>query len=342
MDTALQSSSHRRYNPLTRSWVLCSPHRSNRPWLGQNESAQEPSTTVYDPACYLCPNNTRANGEKNPAYTSTFTFTNDFPAVQPTVPAVTAPASKLFRAAPTRGQCKVLCFSPNHGLTMPRMSLEAIEGVVDEWIKVQAELETVEYIRHIQIFENKGAVWATEDIPEEPQKELDAQQAYHAENGTCLLCDYVKEELAQGTRVVCENDDFVCLVPYWALWPFETLVLPKNHVAALPKLSAAQRKGLADILKRITTRYDNLFLCSFPYSMGLHGAPAVKPGDADATARDAATHFHLHFYPPLLRSATVKKFLVGFEMLGEPQRDLTAEQAAQRLRGLEEVHYSNK
>ncbi|KAI8851835.1 galactose-1-phosphate uridylyltransferase [Chytridium lagenaria] len=349
MDAAFQSSSHRRFNPLTQSWVLCFPHRSNRPWLGQNESAQEPSNISYDHACYLCPRNTRANGEKNPDYSSTFTFTNDFPAVQPTVPVVNATPSPLFKAKPVRGVCKVLCFSPNHGLTMPRMSIESITSVVEEWSKTQSELEEVEYIRNVQIFENKGAVmgcsnphphgqvWATEDLPEEPAKELVAQKSYHADNHTCLLCDYVKEELANATRIVCQNETFVCLVPYWALWPFETLVLPKAHVSKLTGLDETQKVGLADILKRITCRYDNLFLCSFPYSMGLHGAPKTS----DTSVHDY-THFHLHFYPPLLRSASVKKFLVGFEMLGEPQRDLTAEQAADRLRGLSEVHYSEK
>ncbi|KAJ3206782.1 hypothetical protein HDU67_007952 [Dinochytrium kinnereticum] len=320
--------------------------------LGQSENPQEPSTVVYDPACYLCPNNARVNGEKNPDYKFAFTFTNDFPAVQPTVPTLepsTTP-SPLFQAKPVRGACKVICFSPNHGLTMPRMTVEAIQGVVEEWMKVQRELEEVEYIRNVQIFENKGAVmgcsnphphgqvWATEEIPEEPKKEFDSQKEYFEQHGSCLLCDYVNQESAFKNRIVCENEHFVALVPYWALWPFETMVLPKQHVSALTKLSPPQILALADILKRITTRYDNLFLCSFPYSMGLHGAPKSP----DTPNLHDLYHFHLHFYPPLLRSASVKKFLVGFEMLGEPQRDLTAEQAAERLRGVSEVHYSSK
>ncbi|KAJ3191069.1 hypothetical protein HK101_008105 [Irineochytrium annulatum] len=347
---ALSTTSHRRFNPLTKSWVLCSPHRASRPWLGQAEEPQAPSTVVYDPGCYLCPRNKRITGDLNPDYKQVYTFPNDFQAlnVQPPATGSASISSPLLQAVPARGMCKVICFSPEHGLTMPRMKVEDIKGVVDEWVKVQTECEELGWVKHVQVFENKGAVmgcsnphphgqvWALDAIPEEPFKELSAQREYFTKHGTNLLVDYAKLESDAKTRIVCENDSFLCVVPYWAVWPFETLVVPKRHAASLLRLDEAQRRDLADILKRITTRYDNLFSCSFPYSMGLHSSP---PNDTQA---EQYCQFHIHFYPPLLRNASVKKFLVGFEMLAEPQRDLTPEQAAERLKACGEVHYSVK
>ncbi|KAI7859726.1 galactose-1-phosphate uridylyltransferase [Circinella umbellata] len=340
--------SHRRYNPLTRSWVLCSPHRTQRPWQGHRESAQIEKRPEYDPTCYLCPGNQRANGENNPTYTSTHSFPNDFAAVKSEQPAMPDTNDDLLRVEGVRGECHVICFSPRHDLTMAEMSVNEITNIVDQWTTSYQDLAKKEYIKHVQIFENKGAamgcsnphphgqLWATEQIPEEPQVELESLQQYKKDhNDGCLLCNYVKREQQKSQeRIVIENDSFVCIVPFWALWPFETLVLPKEHITSLPKMTKEQRVDLADMLRRVTCRYDNLFECSFPYSMGIHQAPVQ--GEYDYA------HFHLHFYPPLLRSATVRKFLVGFEMLGEPQRDLTPEQAAARLRACSEVHYKHR
>ncbi|KAI9471364.1 galactose-1-phosphate uridylyltransferase [Zychaea mexicana] len=344
--------SHRRYNPLTRSWVLCSPHRTQRPWQGHRESAQIEKRPEYDPSCYLCPGNERANGEHNPTYTSTHSFPNDFAAVKSDQPALPDTQDDLLRAEGVRGECHVICFSPRHDLTMAEMSVSEIALIVDKWTKSYSELAQKDYIKHVQIFENKGAamgcsnphphgqLWATEQIPEEPQVELESLALYkqqhkdESDECSCLLCNYVKRETEAKERIVIENESFVCIVPFWALWPFETLVLPKDHVSSLPKMSAQQKLDLADMLRRVTCRYDNLFECAFPYSMGIHQAPVQ--GDYDYA------HLHLHFYPPLLRSATVRKFLVGFEMLGEPQRDLTPEQAAARLRACSEVHYKHR
>ncbi|CAO3671807.1 unnamed protein product [Umbelopsis ramanniana] len=345
--------SHRRYNPLTKSWVLCSPHRTQRPWQGAQESANAPALPEYDPKCYLCPGNTRANGETNPSYKTTYAFPNDFPAVkadQPEYKEDEESAKGLLRVTGVRGQCHVICFSPAHNLTIAEMSEQDILPVVKQWIKCYEDMAKVEYINHVQIFENKGSamgcsnphphgqMWCTEDVPEEPAKEIKAMAEYRQQNNACLLCDYAKlETTTQGKpRVVCENDSFACVVPFWAVWPFETMVVSKRHVTSVSKLDDAQQKDLANILRRIACRYDNLFQCSFPYSMGIHQAPV------DGQDHNDDTHLHLHFYPPLLRSATVKKFLVGFEMMGEPQRDLTPEQAADRLRSCSEVHYKKQ
>ncbi|TPX36273.1 UDP-glucose---hexose-1-phosphate uridylyltransferase [Synchytrium microbalum] len=344
--------SHRRFNPLTNSWILCSPHRSKRPWLGQQEETSDDARPEYDPTCYLCPSNKRSGGaSQNPPYTGTFVFTNDFPAVKPDQPPFESGSSedtlssRLIKARGVRGTCRVMCFHPRHDLTMAEMSRTNIEAVIDTWTDQVKELSALEYARYVQVFENKGAVmgcsnphphcqiWATEGIPEEPKKEMASQIAYKAQHGSCLLCDYVNLEVSTPStpRIVIQNTSFVCLVPYWAVWPYETLVLPKSHISSLSELSATQKSELASILAKITCRFDNLFNCSFPYSMGVHGAPV---GD-----RSGVNHLHLHFYPPLLRSATVKKFLVGYEMMAESQRDLTAEQAAERLRNCSEVHY---
>ncbi len=346
---------HRRFNPLTREWVLVSPHRAKRPWQGQVEKTPPENLPHYDPTCYLCPGNERAGGVFNPPYTGTFVFDNDFPAllssnqqsatVQNTVVSGRrSTVADLFSAEPVSGNCRVVCFSPRHDLTLPQMDQAGVEAVVRTWTEQTVDLGNREGINYVQVFENKGAVmgcsnphphsqiWATSYIPNEPAKELAAQSDYLREHGSCLLCDTVQAERQNGERVVCANDHFTAVVPFWAVWPFELLVIAHRHVGALPNLSDAEIAGLADILRRVTARYDNLFEISFPYSMGFHQTPTDGAPHEDC-------HLHLHFYPPLLRSATVRKFMVGFEMLAMPQRDLTPETAAERLRGVSEVHY---
>ncbi len=335
---------HRRYNPLTGEWVLVSPHRTQRPWQGQVERLPAQARPAHDPSCYLCPGNGRAGGAANPAYESTFVFTNDFAALTPDAPAG-PPDDPLFRTVPVPGTCRVICFSPRHDLTLPEMPAEHIRTVVDVWAAQTAELG--QKYRWVQVFENKGAVmgcsnphphgqvWALDALPNEPFKEDRQQRSYCAEHGRPLLLDYVERELASGERVAVANDAWAAVVPYWAVWPFEILLLPRQHVLRLPDLDAGQRDALADILKRLLTRYDNVFETAFPYSMGWHGAP-WQIGDF------GYWQLHAHFYPPLLRSATVKKFMVGYEMLAEAQRDITAEQAAARLREVSEVHYKQQ
>jgi UDPglucose--hexose-1-phosphate uridylyltransferase len=337
--------SHRRYNPLTGEWVIVAPHRTRRPWQGQVEKAPEDIRPRYDPNCYLCPGNSRAGGKQNPQYASTYVFRNDFASLLPDTPQASLSSHPLLRAESERGECRVVCFSPRHDLTLPEMTIAEIRQVVDVWAGQVAELGQT--YRWVQIFENKGEmmgcsnphphgqVWAQMSLPNEPAKEERAQQRYFESYGSPLLVDYANLELTGETRVVVENEYWLAVVPYWAMWPFETLLLPRRHVLRLPDLADVERDALADILKRLLTKYDNLFEVSFPYSMGWHGAPtAVAPGEE-------YTHWqlHAHFYPPLLRSATIKKFMVGYEMLGEPQRDLTPEQAAERLQGLSESHY---
>ncbi len=333
---------HRRYNPLTDEWVLVSPHRMKRPWQGQVEKAAQEQLPEHDPNCYLCPRNKRANGEQNPNYTSTFVFTNDFSALLPDTPASSTPTNPLMHLEALQGTCRVMCFSPRHDQTLAVMPVDAIRQVVDLWAEQISELG--KQYRWVQVFENRGAVmgcsnphphgqvWASDVLPTFPAKADRQQQAYFAEHGSVLLLDYVTLELKEQERIVVDNEHWLAVVPYWAVWPFETLLLPKKQVLRLPDLTDEERESLADILKRLLTRYDNLFETSFPYSMGWHGAPTDE-GDY------RHWQLHAHFYPPLLRSATVKKFMVGYEMLGEPQRDLTAEQAAERLRSLSEVHY---
>jgi len=336
---------HRRLNPLTGEWVLVSPHRTKRPWQGQVERPPQQTRPAYDPTCYLCAGNSRAGGLQNPPYTSTFVFDNDFAALLPDTPPETARANTLLRFESEQGTSRVICFSPRHDLTLPEMAVSEIRYVVDVWATQLAELG--EQYRWVQLFENKGAVmgcsnphphgqiWAGSALPNEAAKEDRQQRTYLAEHGSPLLVDYVALEQTEQTRVVVENDDWVAVVPYWAVWPFEILLLPRRHVLRLPDLIDPERDALADILKRLLTRYDNLFEVSFPYSMGWHGAPTGP----DLAKDNAHWQLHAHFYPPLLRSATVKKFMVGYEMLGEAQRDLTPEQAAERLRALPEVHY---
>lgn len=334
---------HRRYNALTGEYVLVSPHRNKRPWQGKQERPPQADKPVYDPACYLCPGNTRANGEVNPPYDSTFVFTNDFAALLPDVPPAPEPKNDLLHLESVRGTCRVICFSPRHDLTLPEMEQTAIRQVIDLWADQVAELG--QSYQWVQVFENKGEmmgasnphphgqIWAEDVLPNEIVKENDNQRAYFALNGSPLLVDYAALESSNGERVVVENDHWLVVVPFWAIWPFETLLLPKRPVMRLPDLEDHERDALADILKRHLIKYDNLFEVSFPYSMGWHGAPFGGGGDY------AHWQLHAHFYPPLLRSATVRKFMVGYEMLGEAQRDITPEQAAERLRALPEVHY---
>ena len=326
---------HRRYNPLRREWVLVSPHRSRRPWQGQSEEPLVQGRPAHDPECYLCAGNTRANGAVNPDYTGPYVFENDFPALLKDTPDLADLGSPLFKSETVRGTTRVICFSERHDLTLPALPESGIREVIDVWIGQYEELAR-DYA-WVAIFENKGAmmgcsnphahgqIWASDFLPSEVEREDRAQRAFFWETGTNLLFSYGKEEQARTTRVVVENADWIAVVPFWAVWPFETLLMPKAHRARLSDLTEAERATLADILKRLCARYDNLFGTEFPYSMGWHGAP---PRQTDT----AHWQLHAHFYPPLLRSATVRKFLVGYEMLAEPQRDLTAEQAAARLR----------
>jgi UDPglucose--hexose-1-phosphate uridylyltransferase len=337
---------HRRRNALTGEWVLVSPHRMRRPWQGQVEPRTDDLRLAYDPTCYLCPGNLRANGERNPPYHGAFAFDNDFAAltVGAEAPAAPVAAGDLLVAAPESGVCRVICFSPRHDLSLPDMTVPAIRDVVDLWTEEYLRLGSRADIGHVQIFENKGQmmgcsnphphgqIWAQRSLPQEPARELAAMREHYATHGRTLLEDYVALELARDERIVCANDGFVALVPFWAVWPFETLVVSRRPVAHLGALTDAERDQLADIVKRLTSRYDNLFETSFPYSAGIHQAPTDGEPHPE-------WHLHLHFYPPLLRSATVRKFLVGYEMLGEPQRDLTAEMAAGRLRATSEVLY---
>ncbi len=349
----LYKQPHRRFNPLTREWVLVSPHRSERPWRGRTEPAVSPATVAYDPGCYLCPGNERAGGASNPNYTSTFVFTNDFAALTPDVHPPDVPTRHdeggraLILAESEAGICRVVCFSPRHDLTLARMSVEEILRVVDLWVEQYSELGSLPYINYVQIFENRGEmmgcsnphphgqIWANQTIPNEPQKEQAAQQAYAEKNGVCLLCDYLQMEAQAQTRVIFENEHFTTLVPFWAIWPFEVMVICKRHVRDLLALDRPARASLAEMLKMLTTRYDNLFETPFPYSMGFHQAPTN--GNAHPE-----WHLHAHFYPPLLRSATIRKFMVGYELLASPQRDITPEAAAAMLRNLSETHYAER
>jgi UDPglucose--hexose-1-phosphate uridylyltransferase len=336
---------HRRLNPLTGEWVLVSPHRTNRPWLGQVETPPPDTTPPYDAQCYLCPGNARAGGIRNPPYDSTFVFTNDFAALLPDTPDLSYAPHPLLQAQGERGTSRVICFSPRHDLHLARLPVEQIRPVVDVWAAQIQELG--QDYRWVQVFENRGAmmgasnphphgqVWAGSALPNEPAKEEKNQRAYFEKHGAPLLVEYAQLEHARGERVVVENADWLVVVPYWAVWPFETLLLPKRHVLRLPDLTGDERNSLADMLKQLLTRYDNLFQISFPYSMGWHGAP-------NDGGSDAHWQLHAHYYPPLLRSATVRKFIVGYEMLAEVQRDLTAEQAAERLRSVSARHYRER
>lgn len=348
---------HRRFNPLTGEWLLVSPHRAARPWLGAVEKAPQANPPAYDPQCYLCPGNTRVNGEVNPSYNGVYVFPNDFPALlEPQSAGEGEPGSKgdgerfsppspLLISSTESGVCRVICFSARHDLTLAQLAPEQIRAVVDTWVAQCEELGARDDITYVQIFENRGAVmgasnphphgqlWANQHLPTEPAKEQANQLAYLQSHSRPMLMDYLEIEQRQGERIIFQNDHFVCLVPFWAVWPFEVMLLPKAHIRRMVDLTPAQRDGLADVLKRTATRYDNMFETPFPYSMGVHQAPY------DGQAHEE-WQLHFHFYPPLLRSATVKKFMVGYELLAQPQRDLTAEQAAERLRGLSEVRYA--
>ncbi|MCK4296337.1 MAG: UDP-glucose--hexose-1-phosphate uridylyltransferase [Candidatus Marinimicrobia bacterium] len=333
---------HRRYNPLSGEWVLVSPHRTKRPWRGKQETTPSQNRPSYDPKCYLCPGNARANGKINPKYSSTYVFTNDFAALLSNTPTVKNSINPLMQSESLQGTCRVICFSPRHDLTLAEMSIEEVQCVIDVWADQVTELG--KRYRWIQIFENKGEimgcsnphphgqVWAETVLPSEPFKEDRQQVLYFKENDSIMLLDYINIESEQKDRIVVENEHWIAIVPFWAFWPFETMLLPRRHVLRLPELAIAEKVSLSKILKNLLIKYDNLFNVSFPYTMGWHGAP-TDPGNY--------THWqlHAHFYPPLLRSSTVKKFVVGYEMLSEAQRDLTQEQAAGRLRNLSDIHY---
>jgi UDPglucose--hexose-1-phosphate uridylyltransferase len=335
---------HRRFNPLTRAWVLVSPHRAERPWQGQVEATASETSLEYDPKCYLCPGNARAGGVRNPQYTRTFAFDNDFAALRADIPSGELEERDLLVARSEAGRCRVVCFSPRHDLTLSRMNVKDIKAVVDTWCEACVELGSQPNVRAVQIFENRGAmmgcsnphphgqIWANESIPDELAREAETQRNYFQKHKSGLLEDYLKLELEKKERLVCANSYFMALVPFWAVWPFETLLIGRRRVASLPELNGEERNGLADILRRLTIRYDNLFKTAFPYTMGFHQRP-TDDGDYPGF------QLHAHFYPPLLRSATVKKFMVGYEMLATPQRDITAERAAVRLRELPETHY---
>ena len=336
---ALQSSPHRRFNPLTREWVLVSPHRTERPWQGQTERQEPESTQSYDPNCYLCPGNVRAGGARNPSYSHTFVFDNDFAGLQPDTPAahVDVEGKGIAVAQSESGICRVVCFSPRHDLTLSRMPTAEIRGLIDVWVEEFQSLGRKPSINYVQIFENRGLmmgcsnphphgqIWATATIPNEPRKEQEAFAVYQKQRGACLLCDYVSLEEASGDRMVCGNEYFLAVVPFWAVWPYEIMLLSKRHMGNMSALDAEARSALADLLKCVTSRYDNLFEVSCPYSMGFHQQPTDEMEHRE-------WHFHAHFFPPLLRSATIRKFMVGFEMLGSPQRDITPEYAAEKLR----------
>jgi len=330
---------HRRFNPLTREWVLVSPHRTQRPWQGQVETTDAARPPEYDPQCYLCPGNPRAGGARNPDYTSTFIFENDFAALKPGTALDRFERDGLLLAESEPGVCRVVCFSPKHNLTIANMEPADLRQVVDAWVEQYTELGARDLIRYVEIFENRGAmmgasnphphcqIWANHALPNQPAREQAAQLDWAERHGSCLVCDYARLELAARERLVDENPSFFTLVPFWAVWPFEIMVVARRHLASIEELTGEERDHLADILKRATARYDRLFQVSFPYSMGFHQSPTDGRPHGE-------WHLHLHFYPPLLRSATVRKFLVGYEMLCTPQRDITSEAAAERLRAL--------
>ncbi|UZO82239.1 UDP-glucose--hexose-1-phosphate uridylyltransferase [Aquimarina sp. ERC-38] len=338
METYLQDYSHKRFNILTGEWVLVSPHRAKRPWQGQNEAIANEQRPAYDPNCYLCAGNTRINGEKNPEYKDVYVFTNDFAALQTTSPKFTVNEG-LFKAESEQGICKVICFSPDHSKSLADMKVEDINKVVNTWQKEYAELGANEIINYVQIFENKGAVmgcsnphphgqiWSQSTLPNEVAKKDQHQRAYFNDKKSSLLGDYLKQELEANERIIYQNEDFVVLTPFWAIWPFEAMIAPKKQYTDITKISEQESLNFADAISKITKAFDALFQCSFPYSSGIHQAPTNGESNEH-------WHWHMSFYPPLLRSATVKKFMVGYEMFGSPQRDITAEQAAERLKDL--------
>ncbi|SFO94958.1 UDPglucose--hexose-1-phosphate uridylyltransferase [Cohaesibacter marisflavi] len=343
-ETVPTDAPHRRFNPLKGEWVLVSPHRNKRPWQGQQEEVVIVEKPRHDPNCYLCAGNERNSGAVNPDYKGPFVFPNDFPALLEDTPAGGTSGDPLFRADTVRGTARVMCFSERHDLTLPELEVTDIRKVVDTWADQIVDLGA--QYDWVAVFENKGAVmgcsqphphgqiWASDFLPNEVAVEDSNQARFLAENGEVLLVRYAADEARKGERVVVENEDWIAVVPWWATWPFETLLMPKRHILRLPDLTDTERNSLADALKGLCTRYDNLFETEFPYTMGWHGAP-TRQGKFDHW------QLHAHFYPPLLRSATVRKFMVGYEMLSEAQRDLTAESAAERLRSLSDIHYKS-
>lgn len=347
----ITESPHRRLNILTGEWVLVSPHRSQRPWQGKVEDIPAEKKPQYDKSCYLCPGNVRANGSSNPAYDSTFVFTNDFSALKIDTDDYSNNDSELFRVKTEKGICRVVCFSPRHDLTLAELEPDEIEKVIRTWQNEYKELGKHADINYVQIFENKGSlmgcsnphphgqIWAQQNIPGEPLKEHNKQLEYFQKEGKTILSDYLKAELENGTsrpageeRIVYQNESFAFLVPFWAVWPFETMIIPKRNISNILQLTSKEISLFADVIKTATVKYDNIFNISFPYSAGIHQAPTDG-------LEHSEWHLHMHFYPPLLRSATVKKFMVGYEMLAEPQRDITPEKSAGILREVSNIHY---
>ncbi len=343
----LQETTHKRFNILTGQWILVSPHRAKRPWQGKKEKIPPGNRPEYDPECYLCPGNTRAERAKNPDYKDTFVFINDFQPILPDIEPAEMNEQDLLIAKNEIGLCKVICFSPRHDLALAKMEVDDIYKVVDVWIKEYQEIGNIDGINYVQIFENRGAImgcsnphphgqiWSNSSIPDMPALETVRQREYFEKKKNCLLCDYLDLELKKKERIIFENDSFAVLVPFWAIWPFEVMLLPKQHIACISEMDETQKKDYADAILRLGIRYDNLFETPFPYSMGMH----QKPTDGKD---HPSWHFHSHYVPPLLRSATVKKFMVGYELLATPQRDITAESAAACLRKLPEIHYTRK
>lgn len=337
----------RRYNPLMREWVLVSPQRTDRPWQGELEQPVAENVPAYDPNCYLCPGNPRARGARNPEYASTFVFENDFPAMNAHTPADAFKRDGLLLAKAEPGVCRVVCFSPRHDLTLARMATIEIRAVVDVWAQQFSELAAMPGIQYVQIFENRGAmmgasnphphcqIWANSHVPNVPLREQASLLEHRGKQGDCMLCRYLAMEQELGERVVCENAGFMALVPFWAVWPFELMILSRRHLASVAELSAAERDLLSEILRRVSIRCDNLFGVPFPNSIGFH----QRPTDGEAHPE---WHLHVHFFPPLLRSATIRKYSVGYEMLAMPQRDITPEAAAARLREAGEAHYRER
>jgi UDPglucose--hexose-1-phosphate uridylyltransferase len=334
----LQNYSHKRYNILTGEWVLVSPHRSKRPWQGQEEDVILEKRPSHDANCYLCATNTRINGEINPDYNDVFVFTNDFAALQKITPNFSM-NNELLQAKSERGICKVICFSPDHSKSLADMKVSEIAKVVKAWKHEYKVLGNNDFINYVQIFENKGAamgcsnphphgqIWSQSSLPNEVKKKEIMQKEYFEKNKKSLLGDYLQQEIKIEDRIIYENLNFVVLVPFWAVWPYETMIVPKEHLQHIGLLTEKQENDFADAIATITKTYDKLFNCSFPYSAGIHQAPTNLEDNNH-------WHFHMSFYPPLLRSATVKKFMVGYEMFGSPQRDITAEQAVKRLKTL--------
>jgi len=347
MSFDLKEHSHTRLNILTGDWILVSPHRSKRPWQGKVEDLPKDDRPAYDPACYLCPGNKRADGSINPEYKNSFVFVNDFSALLANTPEGSVNEEGLLVANSESGVCKVICFSPRHDLTLPQMKVDDIEKVIELWQEEFTTIASNPSIKYIQIFENKGEImgcsnphphgqiWSSSSVPLELSKETTQQKKYFDKHHKSLLSAYLELELRKKERIVLENEAFVALVPFWATWPYEIMIVSKRHIQTITQLNEAEKKLFAAMLKELTAKYDNLFRVSFPYSAGIHQAP-VNDGNHDEW------HLHMHFYPPLLRSATVKKFMVGYEMLANPQRDITAEFAAEKLRSLSTIHYTEQ